>query len=140
VGRGEFDLVGARPEECAGRLADAGRDALGVAARQIEHVDLIEGVARLALALEHEACAIRRPVALAGAFAFHRQTADAAEKITFLVDGRILPPNDDAGEDGCREQGGHQCAAKHGHLDTCSQREKLIIVAGRRPAPLTKKG
>ena len=42
VRRRELDLVGARPEERAGGLADAGRDALGVAGRQIEHVDLIE--------------------------------------------------------------------------------------------------
>ena len=47
---------------------------------EIEHVDLIERIARLALALEHEALAVGRPVALAGASAFDGEPADAREE------------------------------------------------------------
>ena len=45
---------------------------------EIEHVDLIERVARLALALEDEPLAVGRPVAFAGAASFDGQAADAA--------------------------------------------------------------
>ena len=82
--RREFDLGAVRPEERARRLADARRDALGIAGRQIEHVDLIEGIAGLALALEHQPLAVRRPVAFAGALAFDGQPPDAAQEIAFL--------------------------------------------------------
>src|SRR5205814_3701573 len=67
VRRRELDLVAARAEERARRLADAGRDAFALAAREIEDVDLIERILRLALALEHEALAVGRPVAFARA-------------------------------------------------------------------------
>ena len=90
VRRRELDLVAARTEERAGGLADAGRDPLGVAARQIEHVDLIERVARLALALEDQPLAVRRPVAFAGALALDGQAADAGEEIALLIGGRVL--------------------------------------------------
>src|SRR6185436_11771473 len=69
----KLDLVGAGAEEGARRLADAGRHARRVAGGEIEHVDLIERVAGLAFALEHDPLAVRCPVAFAGAFAFHRQ-------------------------------------------------------------------
>jgi hypothetical protein len=80
----EQDLRAARPEERARRLAVAGRDALGFPDVQVEHVDLIERVAWLTLALEDEAVAIRRPVAFAGATAFHGQPPDTREEVAFL--------------------------------------------------------
>jgi len=86
--RRKQDLVGAGTEEGAGRLAVARRDALGVAGRQVERVDLIERVARLALALKDQPPAVRRPVALACAATFDRQPADARQEITLFVLGR----------------------------------------------------
>src|SRR6185436_1042829 len=81
VRRREFDLVGPRPEERAGRLADAGGDPPGLARRQVERIDLIEGIARLALTLKDQPAAIGGPVALAGALAFDRQAAHAREEV-----------------------------------------------------------
>src|SRR5581483_3470576 len=66
VRRRALDLVAAGPEERARRLADARRDASGFAGGEIQHVNLIERVARLALALEDEPFAVRRPVAFTG--------------------------------------------------------------------------
>ena len=87
----EHDLAAAGTEERARGLAHAGRDALGVAAGEVEHVDLVEGIARLALALEHEPLAVRRPVAFAGALAFDREPADAAQEVSLLRwSGRLL--------------------------------------------------
>ncbi len=48
--------------------------------RHIHQVDLIKGIARLPLALKDQPLAVGRPVALAGAPAFHRQAPDPAEK------------------------------------------------------------
>ena len=74
----------ARTEERAGRLAVAGRDARRVAGRHVQRVDLIEGIARLALALKDEPLAVRRPVALAGAAAFDGEPADARQEVALL--------------------------------------------------------
>src|SRR5436190_6860435 len=81
----ELDLVRPGPEERTGRLSVARRDALGVAGRQVERVDLIERIARLTLALKHEPLAVGRPVAFARATAFDRQPADAREEIGFVI-------------------------------------------------------
>src|SRR5262249_38792977 len=90
---GELDLVGAGPEERAGGLADAGRDALGLAGREVEHVDLVERVARLALALKDQALAVRRPVALARAAPFDGQPAHARPEVALLIARRGLRPH-----------------------------------------------
>src|ERR1700681_2396770 len=82
---GEFDLVGTWPEECTGGLADARRDALGVAGGEIERVNLVERIARLALALEDEPLAVRGPIALARALAVDCQTPDAREEVALLI-------------------------------------------------------
>src|SRR5207247_5141348 len=84
VGGGEFNLVAAGTKERAGRFAQTGRDALAVAGREIERVDLIEGITRLALALKDEALAVGRPVAFSGAASLDGETADAAEEIALL--------------------------------------------------------
>ncbi len=68
-------------------LPRPGGDALGVAAGEIEYVDLIEGVARLAFALKHEALSVRRPVSFARALAFDRESAHAREKSRSWYDG-----------------------------------------------------
>ena len=57
-------------------LPDAGRDARRVAGLHVHQIDLIEGIAGLALALKDELLAVVRPVALAGAAALDRQAAD----------------------------------------------------------------
>src|SRR5690606_20607424 len=88
VGRAEQDLIRSRPEERAGRLAVAGRDALRLARREVEHVDLVERVAGLALALEDELPAVGGPVALACAAPFDRQPPDAAQERRFGKVGR----------------------------------------------------
>ena len=83
---GELDVaILSRPEERARGLAKTRRDAFGVAAVEIERVDLIEGIAGLALALKDEALAVRRPVALAGALAFDGEPPDAREEVALLV-------------------------------------------------------
>ena len=81
--RGEKNLIAARAEERAGRLAVARRDSLGVPRREVERVDLIEGVARFALALKDEPLTIRLPVALSGAAAFDGQSPDTRQELTF---------------------------------------------------------
>src|SRR5687767_589765 len=84
MSRREHDFAAAGTEERARGLAHAGRNTLRFTVRQIEHVDLIEGVAGFALALEDEALAVGRPVTFAGAFALDGQAANAAEKIALL--------------------------------------------------------
>jgi hypothetical protein len=95
VRRREFDLVAHRAEERTGRLAHAGRDALHVAAREVHHEDLVEGVRRVALALKYQALAVRRPVAFAGALAFDGEPAHARQEVALLVRRRRLlrPPD-----------------------------------------------
>jgi hypothetical protein len=88
MGRGKQDLVGARTEERAGRFAHPGRDALDVTRGEIEGVDLIERVARLALALEDQALSVGCPVAFAGAPALDSQPPDARKKIPLLIPAR----------------------------------------------------
>src|SRR5581483_590281 len=85
VRRREFDFIAARPEECARRLADARRDAPGLAGRQIEHVDLVEGVSWLPLALKDDALAIGSPVAFARPPAVDREPANTGQEITLLI-------------------------------------------------------
>ena len=77
----KLDLVGSRAEERAGRLAVPGEMRLVSPVVEVERVDLIERIARLALALKHEPLAVRRPVALAGAPSLDRQPADARQEI-----------------------------------------------------------
>ena len=77
---GEQHLVGARSEEGAGRLADAGRDPVGVAGGEIEDVDLEERIAGFALALEDERLAVRGEIALAGTTAFVGELPGIGEK------------------------------------------------------------
>src|SRR5207253_3986779 len=83
--RRKLDLVAVRPEEAARGLADAGRDALGFAGGQIEYVNLIEGILRLALALKDHPLSVGRPVAFPGTSALDREAADACQKVAFLV-------------------------------------------------------
>ena len=97
VRRGEEDLIGAGTEEPARGLAQAGRDARGVAGRQVHHVLLVEGVARLALALQHQPLAVGRPVPFAGPPAFDREPADARHEVALLV-GRALGRDADGGD------------------------------------------
>src|SRR5207344_2985163 len=74
---GELDVaVGARPEKRARRFSEAWRNPFRVTAVQIERVDLVEGVAGLPFALEHETLAVGRPVALAGSLPLDRQAPD----------------------------------------------------------------
>src|SRR5216684_875754 len=122
--RRELDLVAAGAEKCAGGLAQAGRNAFGVAGRQIEHVDLIEGVPRLALALTDEALAVGRPVALAGTLALDRESTDAGQEVALLIRRHGLKTMADAGTDRRDEQNGHKRSAEHSH------REPLRRVAG----------
>src|SRR6185295_3810997 len=84
VRRCELELVAVGTEERACGLADARRDAFGLAAPEIEDVNLIEGIARLALALKHDPLAVRRPVTLARASAFDGQAPHARQKVTLL--------------------------------------------------------
>jgi hypothetical protein len=56
--RGEKHFIAAGPEKRAGRFANAGRDAMRVAAFEIEEENLIERVLRVALALKDERLAV----------------------------------------------------------------------------------
>jgi hypothetical protein len=58
VRRREQNFVTAGTEEGACRLADAGRDALRLSARQVHDVDLVERITGLAFALEDHALAV----------------------------------------------------------------------------------
>ena len=78
---GEEDVAGFGVEERAGGLARAGRDARDVAGGHVHHVDLVERIARLALALEHQPASVLRPVAFAGAAAFHREAPRPREEV-----------------------------------------------------------
>src|SRR4029078_3414970 len=80
--RGEEHVAGLRVDERARRLADARRDARDVATGHIHQIDLIEGSARLALDLEDELTAVLRPIPLAGAASFHRETTDPREEVS----------------------------------------------------------
>ena len=57
--RGEEHFIAARTKESARCLAGAGRDAVTVAAFEIEEIDLVEGILGLAFALEDERLAVR---------------------------------------------------------------------------------
>src|SRR5439155_2049997 len=90
VRRRELDLVAAGTEERARRLAGARRDALRLAGAEVEHIDLIEGIPGLTLALKDEPLAVRRPVAFAGAPPFDGEPPNTRQEITLLVGGRGL--------------------------------------------------
>ncbi len=143
VRRGEHDLVAARTEEAAGGLAHAGRDARRLAGGQVHHVLLIERIARFAFALQHEACAIGRPVAFAGTLAVHGETADARQERTFLVRrflGQHGSPGDERGEQqsGCTHRrpfyrgGGRLCRAYFGGGAARSRRIVVFIGSSRK--------
>ena len=80
---GVEDLFAIGMDPGAGRFAVAGRDPLGVAGLQIQPVDLVEGIALLALALEDHLAPIGREIALAGAFALERELPDVREQRRF---------------------------------------------------------
>ena len=71
-------------------------------------IDLVEGIARLALALEHEPLAVGRPVAFAGALAFDGQPPDAGQEVALLVSRRVLHAIDRGRQDRRGEHGGNQ--------------------------------
>src|SRR5688572_12038359 len=79
--RGEEDVACLGVDKGTGRLAGSGRDTRRVPAVHVHQIDLIERVPGLALALEDELPAVLRPVALAGAASFDRQTADPRQEI-----------------------------------------------------------
>ena len=68
----EEHFIALRPKESARRLARSWRDALRVARFQVEHVDLVEWIVRLPLALKDQRLAVRREVTFAAAFPFKR--------------------------------------------------------------------
>ncbi len=73
VRRCEQDLPGSRPEKRAGGLALPRRNAPRVPGFEVELVDLVERIARLALALEHELLPVRREIALSRSLALEGQ-------------------------------------------------------------------
>ena len=97
--RGELDFVGAGPEEGAGGLAHAWRDARGLAARQVKGVNLKERIPWLALALKNEAPAIGRPITFARPASFNSEAPDPRQEVLLLVGRGLL-----------RQQGRHTCA------------------------------
>src|SRR5207245_3311041 len=98
---------------------------LGFAGCQIEYVNLIEGIVRLALALKDHPLSVGRPVAFPGTSALDREAADARQKVAFLVldavvgdrcldAPRIQPPDRaaaDVGQTHRRMAGAHSIAA-----------------------------
>ena len=112
VRRGEQNLVGAGAEEAARRLAQAGRDAGGVAGREVHHVHLIERIAGLPLALQHEPLAVRRPVAFAGPPPLDREPAHARQEVALLVGGRRLGGKS-GGQHGNRKPKGEREWSQH---------------------------
>src|SRR6187397_3221892 len=92
-------------DERAGGLASAGRDARHVAVRHVHQIDLIEGIARLALALEYELPAVFRPIPLAGASSFDGETTNPGEEVTLGSWALRLETRKQTGPDhGRREQ------------------------------------
>src|SRR5262249_23059535 len=125
--RGELDLVGAGTEERAGRLANAGRDPLGLAGAEIDDVDLVEGVARFALALKHEALAVSRPVALSRAFTLDGEPSSPGEEIAFLIRRRCsLGHHEREPTDACEA-----------HRSPSEEKTALIIARWHDAAPVT---
>ena len=61
----------------------AGRDSLDVSRFAVHEIDLVEGVARLAFALEDHLFAIAAEVPFAGAGAFEGQLPDVGDKVCF---------------------------------------------------------
>ena len=88
MGGREQDLIASGAEERAGGLAVAGRDALAVAGLEVEGVDLVERIRRLALALEHHALAVGREIAFARPLPLNRQAPHARQKLA--LPGRRL--------------------------------------------------
>src|SRR5262245_19800361 len=89
--RGEKNLVAARPEERAGRLADAGRDSSRIPVFEVESVDLVERVIRFAFALKHHRLSVRREVALPCAPAFEGELANVRKEIRLREGLRCRP-------------------------------------------------
>ena len=83
MGRGEEDAVGRRLEKSAGRLARAGRDARRFAREQVEDVYLVEGIPRLALALEDQLLAVRMKIAFAAPLALEDKLPRVREESGF---------------------------------------------------------
>ncbi len=106
MGGREQDVVGRRVDERARGLASAGRDPGRAAAGQVEAVNLIEGIARLALALEHQRLAVGGPVAFARAPSLHGEAPDPGEEVS-LGRGwsRALPAQRGRTHEACHERG-----------------------------------
>ena len=76
----EDDARGAGHEKAARRFPRARRDARRFAGEQIEEVDLVKGIRRVALGLENHRVAIRREVSLAAALAVVDKLAGVREE------------------------------------------------------------
>jgi hypothetical protein len=114
VRRGEEDFVAVRTEERAGGLAHAWRDPLRIAGGEVEDVNLVERVAGLAFALEHQPLAVRRPIALAGALALDGEAADPRQEVALLACRRRLLRRDrGGGAEDEHQAGGRQNARKY---------------------------
>ena len=77
---GEHQLVGPRTEKGAGGLAVAGRDAVAVAALQIQQMDLVKWIRGIAFTLKDQRLAIRGEVTLAAAPPFKDQLPRVGEQ------------------------------------------------------------
>ncbi len=82
---GEQHFIRAGTKKRAGGFADAGGDAVTVAIRQIENVNLVKWVPRLAFALENQRLAVRRKITLTTAPALEGELADVGEKAGFAA-------------------------------------------------------
>src|SRR5688500_5708576 len=98
------DVPGLGVDEGARRLARAWRDARDRPRLHIHQIDLIERIARFALALEDELSTVLRPVALAGPAPLDRQPANTGQKIP--LGWLSLGPHHPA--DAGRHNGGHE--------------------------------
>src|SRR5437879_3311222 len=90
--RGKEDRVGARTEKGAGGLANARRNAVAIATLQIQNVNLVKRIARLAFALENEAIAIGRKITLTTAAAIENKLTGIGEESSFGQEIGIRSP------------------------------------------------
>ena len=83
--RGKQNLVASWPKEPARRLANPGRNAVRLAGLEIKQIDLIEGILRLAFALENKILPVGGEVPFATAFAFENKLTDFCEELGFAA-------------------------------------------------------
>ena len=76
MGGSEQNFIAVGTEKGARGFADAGRDPVAVAGFQVEHINLVEWVTRLAFALENQRLAVGRKVTFAAASAFEGELAN----------------------------------------------------------------